>query len=481
MGGNGWANAPTYGSVTPQVYSHQYFIGNGVQINWGTQTDGTTGPTSTSSNGFYILIPGQSSYPAYTGAGGNDYVIEGVVSTGKIISFVRFQTDNYNSLLSTQQITQGVHVRNITATYQADANMTTGSAFLIQGGDGGEVRDITVDMSACSVGNNDCLNVTGSFGECRNWTFERLQLIGNGGNFSTPAMTYITPIELQGNVKTGTATGGTHDLTFIDCTFDSGVWTIGGTQTLTMAQQFADGLLLDDSNGQATIAGWIYNVTFLDCHFLVCPLQLNPTTTGNGDGYNIVGGAGTTPYAFTNSATTADSNSVTRAWAGFFPMSVQVSNGTATVTAVTINGNATGGTTGSYILMPGDVISVAYSGGASVWPVIDVVPYGYFRFLGGTPPVALKESSVTGMTGRGCGAPYGLIGLAASPSSYTNLSGGIESVIIGGTVTGITGVTLNGTTIASSTTVPLKVDLNYGDTLVITWSVTQPKVYKQLK
>jgi len=476
MGGNGWVHGASTGTIAPVIYNNQWFIGNGLVINWGTQTSLTN-----DLNGFYVLLPGLSSSPQYVGAGGNNYVIDGVVSNGKIISFLRIQTDNYNSLMTTQTISQGMHVRNITATYQADANMNSGSAFLIQGFDGGEVADVTVDMSLCSVGDNDCLNVTGSFGETRNWTFNRMQLLGNGGILAGP--TYITPIELQGNQKAGTVTGGCHDLTFIDCTFDSGIYTVGGSQTINLSTQYNDGLLIDDCSGgpgQEAIAGWVYNISFIDCTWVICPCVLLPNTTANGTGYNIVGGAGTTPYAFTNLATTADSNAVTRAWAGFFPMSVQVANGTATVTGVTINGNATGGTTGSYILMPGDVISVAYSGGSSVWPVIDVVPYGYIRFLGNAPQY-IRNSSVPGMTGRGCGSPYGMISLAASPSSYTNLSGGIESILIN-TVSGITAITLNGQSIAGAITAGVgKIDLNYGDTLVITWAATQPKVYKQLK
>ncbi|MGB6500162.1 MAG: hypothetical protein ACLQC7_02230, partial [Thermoplasmata archaeon] len=341
-------------SSSPVPYSHQWLIGNGLSLIWGANTSPAL------NNGICITIPGQSSSAAYTGAGGSDYLIDGLVCTGKVLCTIVFMTDNYNSLLTQKQFTRDVVFRRVYATYSNDANANTTSALFIRGGTQIIAEDCIIN---CAMLPNtidlDPVNVSGDAGECYNVTLRRCYFKGNGASGQC--------LELQGNDKASSTTGGCHDILLEHCTIDS-----GASSGAPLAG--SSGAYLDDSNGATGTGGLLYNVEFRQCRWVNCGLTLQ--SAGTQFGYlRFMGGM---PGAFSGSLSGRGPNaSVTAAsWtAGAyqnndgFPEDVIVTGGAGV--AISRNNQATGLSKGVFRLNPGDTLQVTYSTIPSIYKIAE--------------------------------------------------------------------------------------------------------------
>jgi hypothetical protein len=265
-------------SSNPAPYSHQWFIGNGVQIYWGSNQSVT---------GFQIASPGPQSTNNYTGNGGVDFLIEGVVSSGEISECFGVHAQYQNTTgVTTLQKTRHIIVRHFYDT--RGANTAGGSGFAV----GGNVfdmliEDVEIDLSQASGGGglSNCF-IGGWQGETSNVVVRRCWF-RDGGSQSQPNGSQV--LELQGNGLVSTNTDGCHDITIEDTVFDSGA---------TSGSPFGGegGAYIDDNNGNGG-GGAINRVTFKNCLWNFC--GLNFLSGGSTPGFIIFYGA--MPGAFSGS------------------------------------------------------------------------------------------------------------------------------------------------------------------------------------
>lgn len=421
-------------SSAPTPYSNQCLIGNGLQLNWGANTSPTL------NNGVEILIPGVNSSSPYSGPSGQNYLVTGLVTSGEVSGQLLFSADNYQpssyTALTYAQCPKNLRVTNFYATYSDDSNPTYLSAIYIRGGCHILLEDCSVDCSALpAAANADAFNIASDTGEVYNITVRRCYFKSSGVSGGNQC------IEVQGNAKSGSYSGGTHDVIFEHCSFDSG--------SSSVQTAGSGGAYIDDTNGATVGAGQVWNVEFRQCRWINCGMQLQSALTGSQLGVGQTVGA--SPYTYVNN----DGHSE----------AVTVSGGTVSAISVTPYGGSaivTGATSGTYLLHPGDSMTVTYSG----TPTMTKNPFGFLRFIGNMPNGSSAYPS--GFNGSLAWRGPGSIGPntvmpATGTVSYTNNDGFPETVVLsGGTVTGIT---MNG---ASTGVTAGSFDLWPGDTLAVT-------------
>ncbi|MGA8536724.1 MAG: hypothetical protein WB789_04945 [Thermoplasmata archaeon] len=260
--------------MSPEPFSHQSFVGNGVAISWGNNQSIT---------GFQIASPGPQSSPSYAGNGGIDFLIEGVYSLGEIGECFGVHAQYQNNSCSTLQKTRHIVVRKFYDT--RGANTSGGSGFAVGGNVFGMlIEDVEIDLSQASGGGglSNCF-IGGWQGETSNVVVRRCWF-RDGGSQSQPNGSQV--LELQGNGLTSTTTGGCHDITIEDTVFDSGATSgapIGGY----------GGAFIDDNNGHGG-GGPINRVTFRNCLWIYC--GMNFQSGGLAPGYIVF--EGEVPGAF---------------------------------------------------------------------------------------------------------------------------------------------------------------------------------------
>jgi hypothetical protein len=262
-------------SDDPAPYSHQEVIGNGVQIDWGTNS---------AIDGFQIVSPGPQSSNGYTGPGGEDFLIEGVVSTGYIAECFSVHAQYQDSPNVISQMTRHIVVRRF---YDTRSAVSTGGSGFSVGGNVFDmlVEDVEIDLSqACGgTGLSNCF-IGGWQGWTSNVVVRRCRFISNGGLPDQPQASQV--LELQGNALTGTTTGGCTDITIEDTLFDSGA--SSGSQAAGYG-----GAYLDDSDDK-TATGYLNRVRFKNCQWRFCGMTLQ--SSGSTPGYFVF--EGNQPGAF---------------------------------------------------------------------------------------------------------------------------------------------------------------------------------------
>jgi hypothetical protein len=380
-------------------YSHQWFIGNGLQINWGSNTNNTGGGGTGNNNGINIYVPGIYSNPAYTGPGGSDYRVEGLVLTGQVWGQVQWWMDDAAVSSSTALITsvqqyRDLVLRDITATYSNDANANIASPIFISGGFNILVERVNVDCSALPNScDTDPILVRATTGECYSVHVKHCNFRMNGASGSV--------VEVQGCGRTGVYHAYCHDILFEECTFDSGATSgspVGGQ----------GGAYIDDTNSN-TADGFIWNLEFRKCKWVFCGMSFNPTSEAI-----TVGGS---PFTYTNN--------------GSFPIVVAVTGGT--VSNIQVGGINALTTAGSFLVRPGQAIKVTYSS----TPVMSWVPFGYVRFAGDNP--SGFSGGVSGLTGRGPSDSGAVLPVTGNGSPVVVNTEGFDElyIITGGTVSAI--------------------------------------------
>ncbi len=341
----------TLTASSPTPYSSQHFIGNNLTVNWGNNQ---------SFDGFHIVNPGPMSSPSYSGAAGQDYVIEGVNSSGTLLNGV---LKIYNYYQGTTGMTPTDFIRHVRVSrlYDLRGATTNGSGLVIIGGCAQSVlEDIEVDLSATSGDQSNCF-VTGNAGETREIEFRRCRFRANGSSGSV--------LEAQGNGRANSTNVGTHDILFEDCLFDSGAGSgapFGGS----------GGAYVDDTNNQGGAVGYIYNYEFRRCVWYNCGMSFQ--SIGNHFGYLRF--IGQNPGAFLSSLGQRGPNvsgptivvgSSPFLYTNFdgFPETVVIHGGSGV--SIAQNGVATGLSQGSFILNPGDSVTVTYSTAPTVTKIAE--------------------------------------------------------------------------------------------------------------
>lgn len=439
--------------ATPTVYSHQWFIGNGLQINWGSNTQNSSGGSAAGNNGnntgFAIMLPGGYSNPSYSGAGGQDYRIEGVVMTGSIWNQIVWMEDwlcdngpggpSYNSTPpSTTQQSGGLVVRDVIATYGADPNATQNAGIFISGGFNILIERVRIDMSAFSgVGNNvdaDPILIRGTTGECYDVTVRHCYFrLYQSLSFSSGSV-----IEVQGCGRSELNYAFCHDIVFDQCTLDA-----NGSSTVYAG---GGGGYIDDTNGTSS-TGFVWNVDFRNCKW--------------------VGGAGVGYRATAGSISPASGASYANPYA--FALAASISGGT--VTAVSLIDPSSNTYTmplpttypnAQYLVKPGWSIKITYTG----TPTFGIYPFGFVRFSG-TSPVADPSNAVLTARGPNWKTPGSLAAFVDGTAglttiSYQNSEGFPEVLIVTGT---IASVARNGATLTGQPQAPYY--LQNGDTVSV--------------
>ncbi|HTT16476.1 MAG TPA: hypothetical protein VMH49_03855 [Thermoplasmata archaeon] len=377
----------------PIVYSHQWLVGNGLVVNWGSNT------TPTLNNGVCVTVPGQASDPAYTGPGGSDYLIEGLVCSGKIFCTILVMAENFSAsspvLLTEPQRTRFIRVRRVSATYSLDANAAKMSAILLRCSSDVLVSDCYVDCSALGNVDYDTINVTGHTGELAQVEVRRSYFRGNGVSGQC--------LEVQGGVSPSTATSSTvglHDVRFSQCTFDTGAATGAPVAGLS-------GAFIDDNNSTTALAQ-LWNVEFYQCRWINCGVSIQSTS--------IAITVGASPFTYTNG--TPD------------PQEVTVTGGT--VSAITVGGVSVPVASPTRLLVrPGVSVVVTYSSS----PTMTWNAFGYLRFSGQLPSAIGTAGS---LQARGPNDKGPLMAVGSSPFTYQNVDGFDEVVVVdGGSVSSI--------------------------------------------
>ncbi len=341
----------TLTASSPTPYSSQHFIGNNLTVNWGNNQ---------SFDGFHIVNPGPMSSPSYSGAAGQDYVIEGVNSSGTLLNGV---LKIYNYYQGTTGMTPTDFIRHVRVSrlYDLRGATTNGSGLVIIGGCAQSVlEDIEVDLSATSGIQSNCF-VTGNAGETRQLEFRRCRFRANGSTGQV--------LEVQGNGRTSSTNVGTHDILFEACLFDSGALSgapLGGS----------GGAYLDDTDNVSGAVGYVYNIEFRRCAWINCGMSFQ--SYGNKFGYLRFLGQ---PLAFGNSSLAQRGPNVSGptvvlgsspyTYQNFdgFPETVVIHGGSGV--SIAQNGIATGLSQGSFILNPGDSVTVTYSTAPTVTKIAE--------------------------------------------------------------------------------------------------------------
>ena len=333
--------------------SHQWLVGNGLAISWDDQ----------SISGVVIYNPGQANtngVQVYSGPGGEDYLVEGLETSGVVNQVFVAGTLNTASPMSAVQHMRHVVFRGI---YDTRGANTGGTGIHIAGGVmHALVEDCESDLSA-TTGNISNLFMNASTGDTSYvvWRNCRIRNHGNGQVF-----------ELQGNgAGVGGTTGGTHHILLEDCVFDSG----GSAPVINGS----GGGYMDDTDG-GTGTGFVYNIEFRRCLFVNCAVGLSAagsefgylrfsdcqpstsvtypngfsgTLTGRGPNDPGVSVSPTgSPYTYTNLD-------------GFDEM-LLVSGGTLT-TDISHNGKSTGLNGGMFRLRAADTLSFDYTTAPTIY------------------------------------------------------------------------------------------------------------------
>ncbi len=254
-------------SAAPAPYSHQWFVGNGVQLAWGNN------PTLT---GFTIATPGAQSSPAYTGPGGEDFLIEGVVSSGLVGECFGVHAQYWNvPTLPISQRTRHIVVRHF---YDSRGTLTTGgSGFAVIGSVFGMlIEDVEINLGTATGGTglSNCF-IAGYQGAVNNVTIRRCLFVSNPDNHGGAYPNQV--LELQGNGLAGTTTGGIGDIRIEDTTFNSGA-------TSGFAASGSGGAYIDDNDGRSGI-GFVNRVAFKNCVWIFCGMTLQTAASPGTPGY----------------------------------------------------------------------------------------------------------------------------------------------------------------------------------------------------
>lgn len=319
--------------------SHQWLIGNGLKVSWNNQNIG----------GVIVYNPGQAngnSIPAYSGPGGEDYLVQGLETSGIINQVFAVGSDNGNSTMTALQHLRHVVMRGI---YDVRGANTGGTGMHVAGGVAQVlVEDCESDLSG-TTGDISNLFMNAASGDTSNVVWRRCRFKSNGSSGQV--------VELQGNGGSGT-TGGTHEILLEDCILDSGATSGAPTGG-------SGGAYVDDNNGGSGI-GYVYNLEFRRCIWVFCGMSFQSAGTqfgylrfigpvpgafsgslgGRGpDSSGVSISVGASPYSYQN----LDSS----------PETVVVSGGS--VSSIKYNGVTTGLTSGAFVLNPGDELTVTYS------------------------------------------------------------------------------------------------------------------------
>lgn len=341
----------TVTASSPAPYCSQRFIGNSLTIDWGSNS---------SIDGFHIVNPGPESSPSYSGAAGEDYVIEGVASSGTLLNAV---LKVYNYYQGTSGMTPTDFIRHIRVSrlYDVRGATSSGSGFALLGGWAQSLfEDIEVDLSASSGDQSNCF-LQGNAGEARQGEFRRCRFRANGTSGQV--------LEVQGNSRASSTNVGTHDILFEDCVSDSGASSgapVGGS----------GGAYLDDTNGVGGAVGYTYNIEFRRCVWYNCGMSFQ--SVGNQFGYLRF--IGPNPGAFSGSLGQRGPNvsgpTVTVGASPFtyqnldgFPETAVIHGGTGV--SVTQNGVTTGLTQGAFSLNPGDSVTITYTTAPTVTKIAE--------------------------------------------------------------------------------------------------------------
>jgi hypothetical protein len=248
-------------SSNPAPFSHQAFVGNGVQINWNSTV-----------TGFTIAFPGPQSSPMYSGAGGEDFLIEGVVSSGYIAECFGVHNQYQGYQPSYVQMSRHIIIRSF---YDTRAAVSVGgSGFAVVGGVCDVlIEDVEIDLSLAygGAGLSNCF-IAGYQGTTSNVVVRRSRFISNGALPGQPLACQV--LELQGNGLGSTTTGGCTDITIEDTVFDSGATSgspVGGY----------GGAYLDDNNG-TTGVGALNRIAFRNCQWVHCGMNFQSGGTASG-------------------------------------------------------------------------------------------------------------------------------------------------------------------------------------------------------
>ncbi len=256
-------------SSTPAPFSHQWFVGNGVQINWGSNA---------TLDGFQIVSPGPQAVNGYTGPGGEDFLIEGIVSTGYIGECFSVHSQYQDSPNVISQMTRHIVVRRF---FDTRAAVTTGGSGFSVGGNVFDmlIEDVEIDLSQATgpLGMSNCF-IGGWQGGTYCVTVRRCRFISDGGLSGQPLGSQV--LELQGNALNGTTTNGCTDITIEDTLFDS------GASSGAPAAGYG-GAYIDD-NDRGTGVGSINRVTFRNCQWRFCGMTLQ--SSGSTAGYIVFEG-----------------------------------------------------------------------------------------------------------------------------------------------------------------------------------------------
>jgi hypothetical protein len=250
-------------SSNPSPFSHQWFVGSGVQIGWGNNSG---------IDGFQIVSPGPQSTNGYTGPGGEDFLIEGVVSAGYIgeCFSVHGQYQNKSNVIS--QMTRHIVVRRF---FDTRAAVSTGGSGFSVGGNVFDmlVEEVEIDLSQAygGAGLSNCF-IGGWQGGTRNVVVRKCRFISDGGLSGQPLGSQV--LELQGNGLGGTTTNGLTDVTIEDTLFDSGA--ASGAPAAG-----SGGAYIDDDNTSNGV-GYVNRIIFRNCQWRFCGMtfQSSGTTPG---------------------------------------------------------------------------------------------------------------------------------------------------------------------------------------------------------
>lgn len=425
---------PTSGAA----YSHQHFIGSGLQLNFGSND-----PSGSPQSGILLMFAGQASSPAFSG-GVSDISIEGVIGVGGISNFVRILQDNFGKTsVPYSTFPRFLLLKDVefTAYTQENLNNTESSTLYIEGGIESRVEGCRIDCSLIpSSYGYDPLNLSAAAGEVFHWYFGHCYFKGNGSSGQCA--------EFQGSAVGTRASDGLHDCVLEQCTFDSGASSgapgAGG-----------GGIEIDDAAAVQPAEAFVYGLEFRQCLFVFtgCTMYFSSQTVS----------AGASPWTYTNSSRATQ---------------LLILSG-GTISSITVNSEPTGQTTGQFLLRPGDTATVTYTAA----PTASAVPVGRIRFVGtGQPGQLFIIAEAAGATsGRFplylSSTEYmfgGYVGVGSSTSVFTNSFGfPILAIIQGGTVSA---VKLNLLQVASSTNVGIP--MLPGDFISITYS-TAPSLNVQ--
>jgi hypothetical protein len=355
-------------------YSHIAWYGNGCVINL------TSAPVATIFGLFqYGAFDPYGVSPYY---GGEDFVIDGFSMPNVPPSTLAFYlgVDHYTTLpiSGTTNTSNGLlqKIRNVRLSrlfYTVNPSGFSGTPdpLTFQGA----WHDIL--MEDCSF---DSYGLTGSGSNCgglfvRANAGDSEQLVVRRCYFRTSPLSQPLPVQIQANssVHNGSMKRICQQVYVEDCTFDSGESTVSGYE-----------VSINDTGGNSSNSGFVTNIEFRRCTFIVCGVSL--VSNGNYFGYlrfmDCITGTGSTfptpssgslgqrfPMAGNFGTITVSGNPFPYINVDAVEEIVVVVGGSvsAIVWGSTSSGTPTGLTSGTFRLRPGDSITVTYSTAPSMY------------------------------------------------------------------------------------------------------------------